>query len=296
MRPRGTPPTPSARSSDSAPVGIASTGTCALSPSRITRARAELALDLGLRGVERRVLCLRLLGRVGSLQKFFRLLPSQLPFSCRVGSSSGPWTRTPRPMAGETNGRARPGRHERAAAERRGAAPGLADPHRPGAAPPPLLSLAVARTALGAHPRDRHVGPEVALLGLVEAGADEPRLDLGLKLDRARALGLDREQARPPARRPRDGFRQQPQLRAPRRRSPSPRRRSPRCRARAGSRGRRASRAASPGAPGAARRVELVALPCGEAVADVRGRSSATKRRARGLFRRCFATAPNLRR
>src|ERR671934_2685719 len=36
IRPRGTPPTPSARSSESAPVGIASTWTALSSPSRIT--------------------------------------------------------------------------------------------------------------------------------------------------------------------------------------------------------------------------------------------------------------------
>ena len=53
MRPRGTPPMPSARSSESAPVGIASTAHLgALVAHPHDRALAELALDLRERALK----------------------------------------------------------------------------------------------------------------------------------------------------------------------------------------------------------------------------------------------------
>ena len=75
MRPRGTPPMPSARSSDSAPVGIAWTFTRALVAHPHDGALAELALDLGQRALEGGVAGLGgllLLGRGHGVRTFRR--------------------------------------------------------------------------------------------------------------------------------------------------------------------------------------------------------------------------------
>src|SRR5215211_3863749 len=205
MRPRGTPPTPRARSSDRAPVGIASTSTAVLSPSFITEpwpnsrsiwvtaalsaaslAFASFAFSFASRRGFRSAISSACLSAAGDRQ-------------LHVGHRHVLRTRRPEQGTVEGHSDAEKGLQKRLRERSRGSL----DRHL--AREAALLAAAPGRAALGAHPRDRQVRPEVALFGLVEAGLDQVCLDLRLNRDCAGALGIDREQTRAPAARDRDG-------------------------------------------------------------------------------------------
>src|SRR5688572_20372378 len=211
-RPPGTPPTPSAMSSESAPVETASTGIDALSPSFMTEPAPNsrsiwviAALSAASFALASVWLAFASLSGVWGFA-IFNCLSAAPDGQLLVGH--GHVLRARRPEQG-TVGRdpdAKEGLQQRVRKRPRR----RLDAHL---APAPAPARIGRREALLAHARDGQVGPELALLGLIEAGVDQARLDLGLELDCARAVGLDREEVRARPVAPHgDGIGQQPDL------------------------------------------------------------------------------------
>src|SRR5262245_51152854 len=188
MRPRGTPPIPSARSSASAPVGIDSTLTVPLSPRRISEPWPKS-----------RSICVTAASSAASLA-----LASLAEASFKFTFLSAIWITSLPPACGQLDMGQRdvsrtPWLEFRTLERHPDAKEGLQElPRQCSGAPgnghwaPPLA----------AHPSDRYVRPEAALLGLVQPHFLEPRDNA--RLQRLGTLGAHRqgEDPRPSPSRP----------------------------------------------------------------------------------------------
>ena len=176
MRPRGTPPTPSAMSSGSAPVEIASTLSAPWSPEPHQRALRRTPSRSGV---------------TAACSAWSRAFASFSPASLRLACLADLRISSPLSHLSSSSGRSeaptRPSASYSApapAAGGTGRAPDESD-GRTGtcvrvAGPAGLSTSAGLRLArrLGPHPRHRQVRPERPLLGLVEAALHQPLLHL----------------------------------------------------------------------------------------------------------------------
>src|SRR3954454_16741583 len=190
IRPRGTPPTPSARSRESAPVGIASISIASWSPRRMSDPWPNWRSIWVFAAWSAASFAFASLSAALSAAfkfAFFSCVISSSPFFCereiQLGESDVFGAGRPQIRAVERQSRAFERLHERSGERLRR----RLDPH---GLPAPAAS---AGSPLRAHSSDGHMGPELALRGLVDPLGGEPVRELGLKLDRRRALPLHRK-------------------------------------------------------------------------------------------------------
>src|SRR5688572_3745537 len=188
MRPRGTPPMPSARSSESAPVEIASIGIALWSPRRISEpapnwrsiwvTAASRAASLALASLAPASISAFLGSAISSITSS-AAVRGQLKL-CQRGV-----LRTLRPDFRTVESDPDATEEAQQALRQRLRGP---------------LHLAVAPAALLlAHPRNRDVGPERPLLRLIQPRRDQPLREFGLQLDRVGRGDLERVERRCPA-------------------------------------------------------------------------------------------------
>ena len=188
MRPRGTPPTPSARSSESAPVGIASTLIAVVVAELHHRALRRTRARSGSRRPERRVLGLRVLPPV---RRWPACLHDQGTLFSAITVLTFKSVDAQRDVLRPLRPEFRTVESDPDGIERLQSASGSGPGARRRRA-----GLASSRGARGGSLGHGHVRPERASRARRGRAASSRVGDLGLQRDRSLALGFEREQPR----------------------------------------------------------------------------------------------------
>src|ERR1700744_481222 len=188
IRPRGTPPMPSARSRASEPVGIEATLIVPLSPRRINEPTPK-SRSIWVTAASRAAsFAFASFAEASFKFTFFSAisdLTSLLPASGQLDLGQ-------RDVSGAPRLEFRTVKRQSDAIER------LFERLRQLRRPSCDRGRTVRSTPLGSHPRDRHMGPEIALLGLVQTFLAQPRLHLALEVAGGRGRGRESEYRGPP--------------------------------------------------------------------------------------------------